>query len=449
MNIYLSMAMTNVMDKSNPPYSLLVLASVVENTGHKIKIIFPLELENFLKNPENLNDCDIFGISTNSFNWYATKRIIQIIHRQNPHIIIVLGGVHPTFFHEHCLQSTSAQIVVRDEGEITFPAVIEALEKNSPLSNIQGISYKTADGEVIVNDSRPLLTEDALSKLPVPAYHMIPPGLYSFIPIETSRGCLFKCIFCGIPFPRGVRLISIDKIARVLHTLGQPNNKLSANTLFLSDDSFSANKKHAISVLELIRETNPNFSIGCEARITEIMKNELIPHFEKVNVYMIQIGVECGYDEGLKKIRKQLTIKEALEFARRCAYAAFHYQLYWSFLIGLPWEREQEILKTINFGFNCAVLSRSQQPQINNFAPYPGSELVLNHEQYGLPQITPELYDHANWYQSFLKYSNTSPLNRDFIMQYIYQRHQYHPNFPWMPFIQLPDGTLLDNRTLQ
>ena len=167
-----------------------------------------------------------------------------------------------------------------------------------------------------------------------------------------------------------------------------------------------------------------------------------------MNIFLLQVGVESGYSEGLKTIRKNLTINETIEFAKRCSLASFHYQLYWSFVIGFPWEMEQHVIKTINFAFNCAALSGSQQPQINNFAPYSGTELVNNYKKYGLKKIESCYYDNSNWYKQFLSHTNIPQINRDYIFQYLHDRHN-NPDFPVAQYIQLPNGSVLNNILLQ
>ncbi|MGE5340623.1 MAG: B12-binding domain-containing radical SAM protein [Candidatus Omnitrophota bacterium] len=448
MNIYLSMVRTNEMDDKIPPYSLLVLAAVVENMGHRVKIIFPFELAEFLKQPENLADCDIFGLSANSFNWYETRQVITQIHRWKPQIRIVLGGAHPTFFHDHCLKTTSAQAVVRNEGEVTFPEFIRAVATHAPLSEIQGITYKTETGEIMVNASRPLLTSRELGDMPDPAYHLIPPDHYPFIPVETSRGCIHSCIFCGIPYHKGLRLIPVEKVVRILTGLNCLSDRFTKNSIFFTDDCFTANKHHTIDVLEAVRQVVPSVSIACESRITDFIDHDLVPYFEKMNIALIQVGVECGYDEGLKMTRKHMTIGQILSFARRCVSTSFHYNLYWSFLIGLPWEKESHVIRTINFAYSCAAHCRSRQPRINNFVLFPGSDLFNNGERYGIPNISADFYDNPEWHEEFLIHTLIPPANREFIHQYLQQRHQSHPNFSWVPFLQLPNGKILDNRPL-
>ena len=46
-----------------------------------------------------------------------------------------------------------------------------------------------------------------------------------------------------------------------------------------------------------------------EARISNIIIGKFLGNFQNGLISQMQIGVECGYDEGLKKIKKGLTIK--------------------------------------------------------------------------------------------------------------------------------------------
>ena len=450
MNIYLTMAITTEMDLFTPPLGLLVLTSVLERAEHKVKVIFPIELDEFLDNfTYEIKDCEVFGFTANSFNWYKTKKVIETIHKHNPDITIILGGPHPTISHEYCLKSTSAQIVVRNEGEITLPLTIEALSKKTSLHDIDGITYKDQSNEVIVNKDRLPLSEDELNNTPLPSYHIIPPNRYDFVPLETTRGCPFRCIFCGTPYPKSYRQISQDKVSRVLGTLSKITNRFKKSAIFLADDSFSTNKKHVTDILDLFKKNGSKFSFGFEVRISEFLKNDLISSFAMINIYLLQVGVECGYEEGLKTIGKKLKIQEVMQFAELCSQVSFRYYLYWSFIIGFPWESEDQVIKTIDFAYNRAVQTGSQPPQINNFAPYLGTEITNNYQKYNMQRITHELFDDPNWHKQFLGYTSISPQNRNFIFQYLQQRHQQYTTIPSPPFIQLPDGRIIDNSKLQ
>lgn len=450
MNVFLSMAMTGDVDKMIPPNCLLVLASVLEAAGHRVRIIFPVQLMDFLQNPTGIEECDVFGLSANSFNWCTTKAVIREVHRANPRTVIILGGPHPTYLDRHCLETTEARVVFRGEAEKSLPRVLEALSSESSLGGIEGITFKESTGEIRTNEPVAALSLKEMDDLPLPAFHLIPEGLYDFVPVETSRGCLFHCKFCALPFPQSLRVFTIERLKSILRSLSEQAHKFNGKGIFITDDSFTASRRHAQQALSALREITPEFQISLEARISEIVSHDLFADIESTRLSMLQIGVECGYDEGLQTVSKDLSLKAVLEFAKASAERSFRHKLLWSYIVGFPWEKEQHVLKTINFAFNTAALSGSLPPQVNNFAPYPGTPLVIDGEQYGLRAIPPSYYDSPSWFNtSFLNLTSISQANATFIFNYLQERKRLYPASPWGPHVYLPDGPVLDNASLQ
>lgn len=449
LNVVLSMPRTLAMDDGTPPLSLLMLAAVAENE-HDVRIIFPIDIDAAMAAlPQSLDSVDVLGFSVNSFGWYAARGMIAAVRRAHPHIRIVLGGPHPTHHDRYALATTPADAVVRGEGEITFPELLRAWAAGEEPERVAGVTWKDGDGAIHVNPDRELLTEAELDALPLPAYHLVPPARYAFAPMETSRGCRFRCVFCAIPFPRGIREFSLARVERVLRRIEALRDRFTMSSVFLSDDSFSAHRERVEGTLRLFREILPDWRIGCEARISELLQHDLLPHFARNRVYLVQVGVECGYDEGLKRIRKGLTRTMVRDFARTVAKLPFHYNVYWSFVIGFPWESEREVLETINFAFNTARSARSQQPQVNPFSPYPGSAIGLHPEEYDLAPIEASLYDDASWFGRFIGYSKVKDGNRAFLGHYLQAMHAQYPNYVQSPVVHLPAGPVMENPALR
>ena len=449
LRVVLSMPRTLAMDDSTPPLSLLMLAAVAEEECD-IRIIFPIDVEAAIAGlPHSLAGIDVFGLSVNSFSWYAARRMIAAVRQHHPRIKIVIGGPHPTHHDRYCLATTQADAVVRGEGEVTFPELLRAWASGEEPERVAGLSWKDGDGVVRVNPDRELLTEAGLDALPLPAYHLVPPARYGFAPMETSRGCRFRCVFCAIPFPRGIRQFGLARVEKLLERIESLRDRFTMNSVFLSDDSFSAHRERVEGTLQLFRAIVPDWRIGCEARISELLQHDLLPHFGRNNVYLLQVGVECGYDEGLKRIRKGLTRAMVRDFALLAAKLPFHYSVYWSFIIGLPWETEYEVLQTINFAFNTARASGSQQPQVNPFSPYPGSAIAGHPEEYDLAPIEPSLYDDSSWFSRFIGYSKVRDENRAFLGHYLQAMHTAYPNYVQSPVVHFPAGPMMENPALQ
>lgn len=420
------MVMTNEMDAMVPPLGLMLLHAVLEESHHDVRLVFPIDLAEFLHtDASTLEECAVFGLSVNSFNWPESRRVIEEVHRRNPQAVIVLGGPHASLCHEYCLESSAAGVVVRGEGERSLPELLDAINQGRSLDGIEGISFETEEGEVCVNPERAALTDAEMNSLPLPSYHLIPPGRYDYVSVETSRGCRFRCIFCALPFS-GLRFYRVERTAAALDLLEGMRDRFRQRAVFLSDDSFTADKEHAREVLGLFAEDHPELVLGVEARIGEILRHGLIQDFERVRLFMIQVGIECGYDEGLRRVRKGLRLADVLEFIEACVGTPFHREILLSFIIGFPWETEDQVVQTIDFGLQCGRSLQSRMPQINNFAPYPGTEVTVNHQAYGMDHISHEHYDHGDWFKPFLGSTRIPEHSRRWLFEYLQQGMQLY-----------------------
>lgn len=85
-----------------------------------------------------------------------------------------------------------------------------------------------------------------------------------------------------------------------------------------------------------------------EARISNILSGEFLEGFQRNLISQMQIGVECGYDEGLKKIKKGLTIAQLYKGLRIIEEKGLSSVANLSFIIGFPWEDFGTIEKTLD-----------------------------------------------------------------------------------------------------
>lgn len=107
---------------------------------------------------------------------------------------IVLGGAGYSIFPESALNYLGANMGIRGEGETTFPAVVERVERRAPVTGLPGIylpGLPPTDRRFARN----------LDDLPLPdAGLWIPsdPGSTEFwVPVQSRRGCPMDCSFCS------------------------------------------------------------------------------------------------------------------------------------------------------------------------------------------------------------------------------------------------------------
>lgn len=187
-----------------PPMAIYLLASVLKRGGHEVRIVDPVSINtievtygeagylNFLRNA--IKNTDVICISSNTLNWSNNKRLIRDIRGISQSIKIVLGGLHPSYFYEHIMQTNYVDFILRGEGEISLPELINALELNSDYTTIDGLVYKK--NNIIIANEPQKLSKEIVQAVSLPLYDQLPNKIYPMIPIMTSRGCRYGCRFC-------------------------------------------------------------------------------------------------------------------------------------------------------------------------------------------------------------------------------------------------------------
>ena len=100
---------------------------------------------------------DIIALSCYIWNIRETLIVVESIKKVIPDSIVVLGGPEVSYGSDSLLEENpEVDIIVRGEGEITFPLLIEHLINNEPLDDVEGISYRKAGSIVENRDRAPL-----------------------------------------------------------------------------------------------------------------------------------------------------------------------------------------------------------------------------------------------------------------------------------------------------
>ncbi|MEV7614107.1 RiPP maturation radical SAM C-methyltransferase [Streptomyces sp. NPDC089799] len=154
---------------------------------------------------------DVVGFTSTFQQNTAALAAAKYVKRLAPHIVTAMGGancdgkqgeaVHRNFpFVDH---------VLRGEGEVSFPALLRALDAGEPLSGVPGLCWRDADGTSVVN---------AMSTGPLPPASILPPDYAGYferlassharnwvepkLVVEGARGCWWgekhHCTFCGL-----------------------------------------------------------------------------------------------------------------------------------------------------------------------------------------------------------------------------------------------------------
>jgi radical SAM superfamily enzyme YgiQ (UPF0313 family) len=190
------------------PLGLLYLAAFLRKRGRRAEIFdgtFSNGLEDFQAALQE-HDPRAVGITAVQPNRVAALRLADIA--RNYGAAVILGGPDPTHAPETYLADPAVDLVVHHEGEITLDELLGTLLResapNENLSQIDGIAYRGADGEVVVNPRRPYILN--LDELPFPARELVDMQQYlnfwrerngyASLSISIARGCPYGCKWC-------------------------------------------------------------------------------------------------------------------------------------------------------------------------------------------------------------------------------------------------------------
>lgn len=292
------------------------------------------------------------------------------VKRLSPETFVLVGG-HAAAAYPHPLQVPEVDALCLDDGEEIVPALVEALERGRPLSQVEGLKLRLGGNEWV--STPPLSRRTPLDAVPLPARDVVERyrrkyQCLLFRPIwviETARGCPFRCSFCSVwsLYGRSFRERSIGHVA--------DDFAASGPSVFVVDDLFW---NHAARSLELARELKRR---GIRKRwILVQSRTDLVArHPELLEAWRglaqdfdIFFGLEAATDKGLDRVTKDLSVKStiaAVELSR-----SLRYGVTGNFLVDPAWE-ERDFQDLWDF----VATHRLQRAGYTILTPLPGTEL--------------------------------------------------------------------------
>ncbi|MGM0836677.1 MAG: B12-binding domain-containing radical SAM protein [Bacillota bacterium] len=237
---------------------------------------------------------NVIGFSCYIWNIEETIKVMSMLKKVNPELIIVLGGPEVTYDVSYWLDRLSdADFIVIGEGEITFKQLLEQLDGDKDFSSISGLAYRK-DEEKKISPQRnkvdlkelpsPYRFEEDLSQLGKRVTYF-----------ETSRGCPFSCQFCLSSIEVGVRYFDREKVKDDIRFLMDNG----AKTIKFVDRTFNISRSYAMEMFRfLIDEHKPGTVFQFEIT-ADIMRPEVIQFLNEeapAGLFRFEIGVQSTND---------------------------------------------------------------------------------------------------------------------------------------------------------
>ena len=338
------------------------------------------------------------------------NELIHYIKTINYNCKIVVGG---TKAHAN-INDKNIDYSIIGYGEVSILSLANHLKSNTPILN----SYKNLHGVTIVDNRTNEGFDFVNSRF---EWKDLDVGPTRVLPLEISRGCIFKCKFCSYPLNGKQNLDFIRHTDILYEELQSSYDKYKVENFYILDDTFNDNEYKLDVLLQAIKRLSFQPKFWAYTRLDLIAQNNsLIDKLYDIGLRGIYFGIETlnkrtgliigkGFDRDkqintITKIRNRFDNKVLM---------------HGSFILGLPEEPIDSMRHTFNqlmdesiplhtFIFHGLRLSKSESVPFN-------SELGKNFKDYGYTEINNDANSTTvNWRNEHLDHTMAIGLANEF-----------------------------------
>lgn len=275
-----------------PSLSLLTLAGMVPVD---VDIVYR-EYREFP--PDSPPECDLAAITSFTAQIEDAYRIADIYRARGTRV--VMGGLHVSKLPEDAAQHADAVAV--GEGELLWPRILDDFQQG----RLQSRYEQPAGAKYDFSDS------------PMPRYDLLDPEKYNRFPVQTSRGCPFKCEFCASSIMLTPRYTH-KPVRRVIEEIREIKRRWPRPFIEFADDNTFADPRYGRRLVEAIAQENIRWF--AETDISIAQDEELLRMIAQSGCRQILVGLETPTANGLDglelrsnwKYRKRDDYRKAIE----------------------------------------------------------------------------------------------------------------------------------------
>jgi anaerobic magnesium-protoporphyrin IX monomethyl ester cyclase len=324
-------------------------------------------------------ECDLIGISCNFTNAAPScMRYARDIKNKYPRTLIISGGNHATLAPEDLLFN-EYDYVLYGEAEGSYREFMLRLLQGRSVRDLKGICY-VMDGTISKNPPyEPIQDLDTLPFNDFRKFNLEPyfewAGL-RYINIETSRGCIYNCSFCGTVRMWGhqyrhksaARIVDEFKAAR----------RLGCEFVFLCDDDSAIDEEQLRNFCALLIKESIDIPWGTTIGCHSVRKQSTLDLMARSGCIKVNICVESANARILKEYRKPYTIDDNSEMCsnlRKRGILVHNHGI-----IGFANETVRESLNTYLY-----LIATSPMWHVSILEPRPGSDYWEQWDRKGDP----------------------------------------------------------------
>jgi radical SAM superfamily enzyme YgiQ (UPF0313 family) len=374
-----------VLGTTKPPYSLVVIASLLRLRGIEFRLIDQtaeaVSTEAVIErlDREGFAPSLVVFCSTTPTLAFDTAEMLKLKDRFGAPLVCF--GPHASAAPTESMRrapSVDAMIVGEPEDAGVGIAGLASLDQ---ASTIPGVVLRR--GETIVPPTGRGVFESFLD-MPYPAWDLLPLRRYRlplvnkpYVLIETSRGCPYSCDFCVVPLHHGHKFrerapsVLVDEIERTRREYG-------IDYFYLWGDTVTLNAKTFGQFCDELIARNLDIRWFANARADNLVDPAFVQRLRASGCWMLSMGIESESDAVRKDMLKRLErrkIQLAFENLRRAGIKSFAF-----FIYGYPGETPASMEQTTRYAIELDADFANFYPAV----PYPGTELFEKARRDGL-----------------------------------------------------------------
>lgn len=273
--------------------------------------------------------------------------VLDALRAAAPLAKIIAGGAAFGVAPEALFRELAVDYAVAGDGERASVELVRRVLAGLPAEGIPGV-VRAGDETVIFSPPG----EDAdLDSLPGPALHRwIDLPRYqrhgATIPIQTKRGCVYKCIYCTYRNVEGWGYRMRDP-ERVADEIAELQELAGVSHFDFVDSTFNSPPGHAVQVCEAISRRALKVRLETTNFTPAAVPDELLTAMRKAGFHSLGITAESASDGVLERMEKGFDAAKVAEVAARVGKAGM--RILWIFLVGGPGETMKTLEETLTF----------------------------------------------------------------------------------------------------